>query len=141
MLYNLAVSSGAEIILGAAVTAVTPGEPKPSITLASGEVHTADIVLGADGPNSFIREVVLGEDSEEGKPSGYSVLGAVIPGDKMAKDPELAGWLAADEVKGLFEQLLHINLPFAWQWPIFMGNNRSVCGKNTHLWLVDGSLY
>lgn len=99
LLYKLAVSAGAEVVFGAVVTAVTPGEPKPSVTLASGEVYTADIVLGADGPNSFVRSSALSE-KPEGKLSGYSVFGTVIPGDEMAKDPELATWLTADEVNG-----------------------------------------
>lgn len=98
LLYDLAVSVGAEVIFNAQVTAVTPGEPKPSVTLASGEVYTADIVLGADGPNSLVRETVLADDIPEGAVSGYSVLGAIIPGDAMSKDSELAPWLAADEV-------------------------------------------
>lgn len=110
LLYDLAVSKGAEVIFNANVTAVTPGEPKPSITLASGEVHTADIVIGADGPNSFVRKTVLVDDPPEGQASGYSVLGAIIPGEAMSKDSDLAPWLAVDE------------------WPIFMGNSRSMCG-------------
>ena len=98
LLYDLAASAGAEITFGAAVTAVAPGEPKPSITLASGEVLEADIVIGADGPNSFVRETVLGEDNEEGKISGYSCFGAVIPGERLVNDPELSHLLNADEV-------------------------------------------
>lgn len=102
LLYDLAVSKGAEVIFNANVTAVTPGEPKPSITLASGEVHTADIVIGADGPNSFVRKTVLVDDPPEGQASGYSVLGAIIPGEAMSKDSDLAPWLAVDEVRGSF---------------------------------------
>ena len=81
------------------MTAVTPGEPRPSITLASGEVIEADVVIGADGPNSFVRETVLGEDNEPGNISGYSCLGGIIPGEEMEKDSELAAWLNADEVR------------------------------------------
>jgi salicylate hydroxylase len=99
LLHDLAVSAGAEITFGATVSAVTPGEPKPSITLATGEVHEADIVIGADGPNSFVREIVLGDDNEAGNISGYSCFGAIIPGEELKKDPELAPWLTADEVR------------------------------------------
>ncbi|EKM50080.1 uncharacterized protein PHACADRAFT_264601 [Phanerochaete carnosa HHB-10118-sp] len=109
LLHRLATEAGAEIIFNAKVAAVTPGEPRPSITLESGLTYEGDIILGADGPNSFVREVVLGDDNEAGIPSGISVLGAVIPGELMRGDPRLEEWISNDE------------------WPIFMGNNRSVC--------------
>lgn len=109
LLHRLATEAGAEIIFGAKVAEVTPGEPRPSITLESGETYEGDMVIGADGPNSFVREVVLGDDNEAGNPSGFSVLGAVIPGELMKGDPQLEEWISNDE------------------WPIFMGNNRSMC--------------
>ena len=97
LVHGLAVSAGAKIRFGAAVTKVTPGDPRPSVTLSTGEVLTADIVIGADGPRSMIREVVL-ERENEADPTGITVFGACIPGSEMEKDPELAQMLHAQEV-------------------------------------------
>ena len=59
---------------------------------------TADIVIGADGPSSVVRRVVL-EEEDDAKPSGLTVFGAVISAAEMAKDPELAALVQADEVR------------------------------------------
>lgn len=99
LLHRLATEAGAEIIFGAKVASVTPGEPRPSITLASGETYEGDIVIGADGPNSSVREVVLGDDNEAGNMSGFSVFGAVVPGELMTGDPQLEEWITNDEVR------------------------------------------
>ena len=98
LLHRLATEAGAEIIFGANVASVTPGEPKPSITLDSGETYEGDIIIGADGPNSFVREAVLGDDNEAGNPSGYSIFGAVIPGDSLKSNALLEEWISNDEV-------------------------------------------
>ncbi|KAI0692644.1 FAD/NAD(P)-binding domain-containing protein [Cytidiella melzeri] len=98
MVHRLAVASGAKVDFGATVVEVTPGEPRPSVTLASGEVITADIVIGADGPRSLVRKVVLGEEDDP-RPEGVTVFGAVVPASYMLNDPELHHWITAQEVK------------------------------------------
>ncbi|KAI0091577.1 hypothetical protein BDY19DRAFT_931199 [Irpex rosettiformis] len=108
LLYNLATSAGAQVTFGVSVTAVKSGTPKPSVTLSTGEVLTADVVIGADGPNSKIRKYI-NKDEEPAQPSGFTIFGGIVPTSEMMKDPELAKWAQADE------------------WPIFMGNNRSLC--------------
>ncbi|KAI0692495.1 FAD/NAD(P)-binding domain-containing protein [Cytidiella melzeri] len=113
LLYDLAISAGAKVTFGASVKSVQPGEPKPSITLSTGQVLTADMVIGADGPNSKVRQVVNGgEDTAE--PSGFTIFGGIVPASEMLKDPALAKWVSSDE------------------WPIFMGNNRSICAHPVH---------
>ncbi|KAI0346928.1 FAD/NAD(P)-binding domain-containing protein [Trametopsis cervina] len=108
IVHKLAVSAGARVDFGADVTAVNPGTPKPSVTLASGEVITADIIIGADGPRSLVRELVLGEPDDP-RPDGITVFGAVVPASYMAKDPVLNRMVKAKE------------------WPIAFGTYKSIC--------------
>lgn len=100
LLYNLATSAGAQVTFGVSVTAVQSGDPKPSVTLSTGEVLTTDVVVGADGPNSKIRKYV-NEDEEPAEPSGFTIFGGIVSTEEMMKDPELAKWAQADEVSGL----------------------------------------
>lgn len=75
---------------------MTPGKPRPSVTLSTGEVLTADVVIGADGPRSFIRQTVFAYQ-DDAKPSGTTVFGGVIPAAMMMKDPELAKMVKSPE--------------------------------------------
>jgi salicylate hydroxylase len=57
---------------GARVEAVD--EEKAHVTLASGEVVEADVVVGVDGMKGLLRKVVLeedAEDEEESEQAGY----------------------------------------------------------------------
>lgn len=85
---------------GVSVTEVQSGDPKPSVTLSTGEVLTTDVVVGADGPNSKIRKYV-NEDEEPAEPSGFTIFGGIVSTEEMMKDPELAKWAQADEVSCL----------------------------------------
>lgn len=62
----------------------------PSVTLASGEVVTADFVLGADGVGSRIRDIVVGKPDRP-IATGDAAYRAVVPTDSMMSDPELRG--------------------------------------------------
>lgn len=97
MVYRLAVSSGAQVDFGVSVESVNPGKPKPTVTLSSGEVLTADIVIGADGPTSLVRPVVI-EREDDAVSTGFTVFGTTIPAAKMMEDPDLAPLVQADEV-------------------------------------------
>lgn len=101
----MAVKSGAQVQFGVTVTNVSPGDPKPSVTTASGETITADIIIGADGPRSLVREVVLGK-KDNPEPVGWTVYGATVPESYMLNDPELASWLTSNEVS------IYVNLMF-----------------------------
>ncbi|KAI0339732.1 FAD/NAD(P)-binding domain-containing protein [Trametopsis cervina] len=111
LVYDLATSAGARVDFDVRVTRVTPGQPRPSVTLESGEVISADIIVGADGPTSIVREVVIGEDEEVGvaRPEGYTVFGAVVPRKWMETDAELKKFI---DLQG---------------WPLLPGDDRSLC--------------
>lgn len=98
MVYQLATASGARVDFGVGVQSVAPGDPAPSVTLSTGEVLTADIVIGADGPASIVRPVVLDRE-DDAKPAGFTLLGATIPAEEMLKDPELAKFVQSNEVR------------------------------------------
>ena len=106
---------GVRVDFNTEVVAVHQGTdkvPNPSVSLANGEVITADFLIGADGPRSIVRPVVLGRP-DKAEPSYLTVYTTTIPGDKMREDPEMRRWLESDE------------------WPIWMGTHRSICGKHT----------
>ncbi|KAI0766017.1 hypothetical protein BC629DRAFT_1596505 [Irpex lacteus] len=108
LIYRLAVDAGAQVQFGATVEEINPEKPRPSVRLANGEVISADIIVGADGPRSLVRETVLGEEDEP-RPTGITVFGGVAPASEMVKDPELKKLVEAEE------------------WPLIMGTNRSIC--------------
>jgi salicylate hydroxylase len=73
----------------------------PTLTLASGEVVKADVVIGADGVNSTIREIVIGRPYPP-VPTGDAAYRAIIPAAELLKDddlkelvdfPEMTGWI------------------------------------------------
>jgi salicylate hydroxylase len=98
LIYRLAVEAGAQVQFGATVEEVIPAEHKPSVRLASGEIIAADMIIGADGPRSLVRETVLGK-RDDPKPTGITVFGGVVPASEMAKDPELEKLVKSEEVR------------------------------------------
>jgi len=76
------------ILLGSTVTGCDPDPVSPSVTLKSGEVMRADLVIGADGVKSYIQQVVL-EKPNPAVLTGDAVCRAVIPTSLMMQDPEL----------------------------------------------------
>ncbi|KAI0796189.1 hypothetical protein C8Q75DRAFT_365740 [Abortiporus biennis] len=115
LLHELAVSAGAKVDFNAEVTAVTPGDPEqPTVTLASGEVIKADMVVGADGPLSIVRKLAFDPEEEpEAVPEGMVAYAAIVPASVMLNDPELAEFMNVDE------------------WTVFFGPNRSIGGHPT----------
>lgn len=100
VLHELASEAGAHITLNAEVKSVQPGtsaQPRPTVTLATGEVVTADILIGADGHNGITRRTIFVEDPPE--PAGLTVYTGTIPGEVMSQDPELKPHLYAEEVR------------------------------------------
>ena len=101
LLYKLATDAGAKVHFNSEVTSIHQGSdavPNPSVSLASGEVFTADILIGADGSRSMVREVVLDED-DDAKPGGLTVYTSIVDAELMHDDPELRALLDADEVR------------------------------------------
>lgn len=77
ILAECAIKHGATLRPGCKVVSVTPDDDRPSVTLASGEVVTADVVVGADGNylTTVTRRAVLkgcGEEENE-QPAGWQV--------------------------------------------------------------------
>lgn len=62
MLYDLAVSVGAKVIFNTPITSVAIDDirERPYVTLVDGSIIEADVVLGADGSNSIVRDYVNG---------------------------------------------------------------------------------
>lgn len=71
MILKLAVDSGVEVLHNSTVVDVDLNAP--SVLLDSGERLTADIVIGADGPFSIVRECIVGrkEQHSAGPYSAY----------------------------------------------------------------------
>ncbi|KAJ7488100.1 hypothetical protein FB451DRAFT_1226419 [Mycena latifolia] len=65
-----------------------------SVTLASGETHTGDAIIGADGACGIVRRALIqGEDIDPEScdvPTGLALYGAVIPKELAIKHPDLA---------------------------------------------------
>ncbi|THG93332.1 hypothetical protein EW026_g7877 [Hermanssonia centrifuga] len=98
LLHTLAIAAGAKIQFGATVTSVTPGDPKPLVTLATGETLMADVIIGADGSTSMVRRMVLGRE-DDAEPGGFTVFGGSVSADEMKKYPELEKWATSEEVR------------------------------------------
>lgn len=101
LLYKLATGAGARVDLNAAVAAIHPGtdaQPNPKVVLTSGEILYANIIIGADGSQSMVREVVLGEPDRP-KPGGLTVYVGVVKAEDILQDPELERTLHVDEVR------------------------------------------
>ncbi|TFK53978.1 FAD/NAD(P)-binding domain-containing protein [Heliocybe sulcata] len=93
MLAVNAESHGAQIRYNARVVQMTKGSIKggikPSVTLASGETLSADIIVGADGPDSTVRRFLLG-DTRLGEPTGLLLWDTLVPWNVLEEDPELS---------------------------------------------------
>jgi salicylate hydroxylase len=70
LLYQTAFLYGAKIRRRTRVVAIDSEER--SVTLASGEILRADVIIGADGPNSLARQQLLEEEELplSGAPTG-----------------------------------------------------------------------
>lgn len=61
---------------------------KVSVTLATGEIVSGDLVIGADGIKSLTRQAVVGHPDPP-EPSGDAAYRATVPADKLLSDPDL----------------------------------------------------
>ncbi|ETW84914.1 hypothetical protein HETIRDRAFT_312653, partial [Heterobasidion irregulare TC 32-1] len=102
MLYTRAVSAGAEFTFDSAITAISPPSPagphpsrssasalgpQPSVTLASGDVVHADLLIGADGAQSLLRSVV--DEQCPGAYTGTTMYTGVVNAARAAADQYL----------------------------------------------------
>jgi salicylate hydroxylase len=91
--------------LSSRVVAVDP--ESMTLTLANGETVHADIVIGADGIHSMLREIVVGHPCPA-TPTGDAAYRAIIPTDVMLQDPDLRPLVENPEMTGWMGPGKHI---------------------------------
>jgi len=87
------------IMLGSAVVGCDPNPVSPSVTLESGKVIRADLIVGADGVKSYIQQVVTGKPNQV-ELTGDAVYRATIPASLMMQDPELREFIEHPQMTG-----------------------------------------
>ncbi len=111
MLLRIArASPGVRIRLNAAVRDVQPDPALPggpSVTLASGEVLYADVIVGADGIKSTLQRAVTGIDDTP-MPTGDAAYRAIICTDSMLQDPELRQFVETPEMTAWMAPRRHL---------------------------------
>lgn len=79
----------------------------PEMTLQSGETVRADLIIGADGVKSTIREVVVGGPDKPNS-TGDAAYRAVISTEHMVNDPDLKPLVDEPEMTGWIGPGKHI---------------------------------
>jgi 2-polyprenyl-6-methoxyphenol hydroxylase-like FAD-dependent oxidoreductase len=103
--------------MGSECVAVTPGAERASIELAGGARIEADLVIGADGIHSVLRDPVAG--GSELRYSGYAAVAAVLPfeHDLLQRNRHVEIWAkgskggVADVGRGLARWYVTAKLP------------------------------
>ncbi|KAI0693444.1 FAD/NAD-P-binding domain-containing protein [Cerioporus squamosus] len=88
ILYDTAIKHGAQVRFNAEVAEIDPEEQE--VKLASGEILSADVLVGADGEYGPSRTAVLGE-RKVGTPTGLAVYDTMVPAKNI---PEYASKLS-----------------------------------------------
>lgn len=88
-------------------TVVTVDPDAPSVTLESGEVINADLIIGADGVKSYVQQVVLGHVNPA-QATGDAAYRAIIPASVLEADPELKPFLDNPEMTGWLAPRRHL---------------------------------
>ncbi|KAG8871749.1 hypothetical protein FRB97_008326 [Tulasnella sp. 331] len=105
LLYDLCLALPDRITLRLNSRVTSVDAAAPSCRLASGEVIKCDVVLGADGVKSTLREHIVGH-ADRATPTGDAAYRATIPTSKMIGDPDLkelidyprmVGWLGPEK--------------------------------------------
>lgn len=78
-----------------------------TITLESGEIVGADLILGADGLKSVVRKFVS-DSSPDPTPTGDAAYRAIVSGEEMLKVPELRHLVEERETTGWIGPRCHI---------------------------------
>ncbi|KAG1725404.1 uncharacterized protein EDB91DRAFT_1168325 [Suillus paluster] len=80
---------------------------KPTLTLESGEVVHADLVIGADGVKSTLRQYVVG-GVDQPRPTGDAAYRAIISTEKLLRNPDLRPLVETPEMVGWMGPRCHI---------------------------------
>lgn len=96
-LLRRAADLGAKLITNARVTSFSPGEDTSAVGTADGRTFEADLVVGADGINSKMREIFLGREDPP-IPTGDLAYRLLLNTDKMREDPELRRFVEEPQV-------------------------------------------
>ncbi|KAF8195306.1 hypothetical protein K438DRAFT_1827229 [Mycena galopus ATCC 62051] len=86
-------SSRVSVLFGAEVESIDC-EDDCTVTLASGEVHTGDAIIGADGARGVVRKTLMEEEGaslENDSITGLAVYSAIIPKELVVENG-LAPW-------------------------------------------------
>jgi 2-polyprenyl-6-methoxyphenol hydroxylase-like FAD-dependent oxidoreductase len=78
ILAGAAASKGVSARTGTTLTALHQHANRVDVDLSDGSFQSFDLVLGADGPRSQIRELVFGADAPEPQPLGQAVWRALL---------------------------------------------------------------
>lgn len=78
-------------------TRVEGGMSEATVVLADGREMTADLVVGADGIHSRMREILVGQPQPPTK-TGDLAYRLMLDAQEMLKDPELAPFVRDEEV-------------------------------------------
>jgi salicylate hydroxylase len=87
--------------LNSKVVALRTGDhDKPSVTLHTGEVISADLVIGADGINSTVRSYVTGQPNIPlSTPTGDIAYRVVLRTDTFGDDPQLKALIEEPRIR------------------------------------------
>ncbi|KAG8980865.1 hypothetical protein FRB94_002698 [Tulasnella sp. JGI-2019a] len=109
LLYDLCMSLPDQITLrlNARVSSVDPSATSPSCTLSSGEVVKCDMIVGADGVKSTLREIIVGK-TDKPVPTGDAAYRAIISTDKMINDPDLKELVDSPRMVGWMGPQKHV---------------------------------
>ncbi|KAJ7093875.1 hypothetical protein B0H15DRAFT_938310 [Mycena belliarum] len=104
MLFKLATPY-MTLFLNSRVASVDPNLGQ--VTLESGRTFHGDVILGADGVKSMVRELVVGHPDKP-IPTGDAAYRAIIPTSEMMKDPDLKPFVEHPEMTGWIGPGRHI---------------------------------
>jgi len=125
LLYDL-VAQHVTIMLGSTITGCDPDPVSPSVTLASGKVMRADLIIGADGVKSYIQQVVSGKPIPA-DPTGDAAYRAIIPASLMMQDPELREFIEHPQMTGWMAPGRHLMAYPIVRSPFFPNFHSDVC--------------
>lgn len=126
-LLDRAVELGATVKTKARVSNVEPSFEgnDATLTLENGETHTVDLVIGADGINSHLREIMVGHEDPPIL-TGDLAYRLLLSTKDMLKDPELASFVTDPQVNYWLGPDAHAGKPLLFQGRHLMLTDNSV---------------